>query len=157
MNMEMIGIIIFILVLITISSLSILAIIRAYGRSLSLKRQLLETDIELKKLSMDNDVRRVKFNNDILDLIERIIHQNSLMKFRAFKDNHDGTKVNKEITINLVRDICELTNRSIKSDLVIIDTVYFTEEFYNNFIIDTCSTIVKELMNNLIESIEEEG
>lgn len=124
---------------------------------LNRRQQVREDMIELKKFENSNRTKTVEYSRDVLDLIRDIVGQVAVLKFRTFQDNNDIKKVNKTILMGIVKDIAETSNKLLNKKNINFMNTFFTEEFYDHYIIETSIIIGKEMFEKALEKIKNES
>lgn len=120
--------------------------------------KVLETKIkesEAKIKSSDNKIRRIEDSLKLTNFIKEIASQMVVLKFKTFKDNHDILKVSEESVKNLVREIAIDVRKSIKYYEIDFDSLILSQQFYDEYIVNTVVMLTKNILDKTINEYEE--
>lgn len=137
------------LVILLITILTSVYLIIKYRRA---KAKLNELEQLVEKSKEEYRMRNVDYSNKLLDYIKIFVAQVASIKFRNFIDTHDITKINKTIVGGLIEEIAIEVKNSINDNNVIFQDALFTKEFYDGFIVQSTTIIVKDLLEKVIEN-----
>lgn len=99
---------------------------------------------------------RIKYSNEVLDFVLKIVAQEAVLYFRNFTDTHTIEKVTLAQVKNIVSDVATKVNDSMKRTNIDFELVIFTQDFYNHFIVQSSMDYVKQLLAKYIIAIVEE-
>lgn len=106
---------------------------------------------ELIALKESNKEKLVDYSNKSLDFIKMMISQTALLKFRTFIDANDISKVTRIQIEGVVSDVAKTVKGTINMNNIAIENTIYTEEFFDNYIIETSVYIVKQLFENAVD------
>ena len=127
-----------------------------------LKRISLEQEIEYEKLLHLNRNKTTDNTESLIKIIRMIVGQIAVLKFREFQDKHrmdidinteDGWKVNRTNFESLIEDIATTSYKSINMDNIIFDDLFFTQDFYENYVIQTSIMLVKQMLGKTLDEL----
>lgn len=116
-------------------------------------KEVIKFDTKVGSLEFSN--RRVEYTQLMMTYIRDFTIQVASIQFRNFIDGHDLSKVTKATMSKLVEDTAIKVNKSIYLNNIKFDDLLFTEDFYNNYIIDVAMVSIKELLDKVINTTEE--
>jgi hypothetical protein len=116
-------------------------------------KEVIKFDTKVGSLDFSN--RRVEYTQSMMLYIRDLTMQVASIQFRNFIDGHDLSKVTKATMSKLVEDTAIKVNKSIYLNNIKFDDLLFTEDFYNNYIIDVAMISIKELLDKVINTTEE--
>lgn len=99
---------------------------------------------------------RIKYSNEVLDFVLKIVAQEAVLYFRNFTDTHTIEKVTLAQVKNIVSDVATKVNDSMKRTNIDFELVIFTQDFYNHFIVQSSMDYVKQLLAKYVIAIVEE-
>lgn len=154
------------LIFLTIAGIALLIsmvfMVRAIIKYYHLKGTVIQRESERKDLEEDNKNKTVEYSNNLLELIQMIVSRIAVLRFRHFMDTHridpneeGGVKVNRAQIVKLIEEIAKMANDSLKRDNFNFDDTFFTEDFYNKYIVGTTEILVKEMLAKIVDNYEE--
>ena len=97
----------------------------------------------------------IRYSEQLLDFIQRITIQSSVLKYKEFVDNHELDKITRAQVQNLVTDTTVETKEHINLDLIDYDELLYDRQFIEMYIIQTSITTIKKLLEKSVnESME---
>lgn len=107
-----------------------------------------------KQLQSENTKEATNYSEKVLEYTKMFIGQITVLKFKAYVDNHEIDKVTKANIQNLASDVATTVHKSINLDNIQFDDTLFTKEFYEQYIIDSSLMHVKRLLEKTINANE---
>lgn len=152
-NMEISNLIVLLLIIlmlfvITWFIISIIVLFKLY-------KKYKNNTIEILKLNESNKDRVIEYSNKLLDFTKMMVSQISILKFKTFIDNSKIDKITKSQVEKIVTDVASSVKDALNMNNITIEDTLYTEEFFNQYIIDTSIYTVKQLMNKLLSEYDE--
>jgi hypothetical protein len=119
------------------------------------KKESLEKEIEYRRLETENKNKTVEYSNKVLELIRSIVGQIAVLKFRTFQDTHEMDKVTKENAKGLVDDVAKMAKNSLNMNNIFLDDTFFTQEFVEQYIVETSVILIKQMMDKSVNELED--
>lgn len=119
---------------------------------LKVKQELLRRNAELS-----NQRKMLDNSNDMLEFVRTVVGSLVVLRWRVFEDSRDLTKVTQANIEELANAVAKEAHSSINFDNIHVDDVYFSEQFYHNYLIETAFILIKEVLDRAVEKkLEEE-
>lgn len=152
-NMEISNLIVLLLIIlmlfvITWFIISIIVLFKLY-------KKYKNNTIEILKLNESNKDRVIEYSNKLLDFTKMMVSQISILKFKTFIDNSKIDKITKSQVEKIVTDVASSVKDALNMNNITIEDTIYTEEFFNQYIIDTSIYTVKQLMNKVLSEYDE--
>lgn len=131
---------------------------------IKLKKKYIKQKTEHEQLRVENENKTVAHSEAMMNLIRTIVGQIAVLKFREFQDKHkmdpeintdDGWKINRQNFETLIEDIARSSLGSLNIKNIDFDELFFTQKFYENYIIQTSIMIVKQMLEKSIDDLVE--
>lgn len=118
------------------------------------KELLLQKEaLELKQRKADN-VTSLQYSKDMLEFLRSVIATVTVLKFKDFCDHHPQFDKVTEVNVRMFAgEVATAVNNFINRKNITFDEALFTESFYNHYLIETCFTYVKDLVDKKVDSI----
>lgn len=147
-NLIVLLLIILMLFVITWFIISIIVLFKLY-------KKYKNNTIEILKLNESNKDRVIEYSNKLLDFTKMMVSQISILKFKTFIDNSKIDKITKSQVEKIVTDVASSVKDALNMNNITIEDTIYTEEFFNQYIIDTSIYTVKQLMNKVLSEYDE--
>lgn len=121
-----------------------------------LYKQHNQTAKEIIALKEDNKDKMLEYSNKSLEFIKLMVSQIALLKLKAFIDQHDISKVTRSQIEKVVEDVATTVRKNINMNNFQLSHTIYTEEYFDQYIVDTAVFIVKKLFDEAIEKADEE-
>lgn len=122
---------------------------------IKLNRKYIADGAELAHLKESNNVKVIEYSKQVLEFIRMMVSQVAIIKFRTFIDNNDITKVTKSHIEKLASQVATSVKYSINiGNISLSDTIY-TQEYFDEYIVETSILMVKQLFEKAIGDIDE--
>lgn len=109
--------------------------------------------LQMKQKKADN-IASLQYSKDMLEFLRTVIATVTVLKFKDFCDHHPQfDKVSESNVRSFAGDVAISVNEFINRNNITFDDALFTESFYNHYLIETCFTYVKDLVDKKIDSI----
>lgn len=105
--------------------------------------------------SVSDDLLTIRYSDQLLDFIQRIAVQSSVMKYKEFVDNHEIDKITRTQVQNLVTDTTVETKERINLDIINYDDLLYDRQFLEIYIIQTSITSIKRLLEKSVQEVTE--
>ena len=93
---------------------------------------------------------KVDYSKALLDYIRDIVSQVSVLKFRSFMDEHKLELTNRTHYSRLVGEISKTIHDSINQENLDYSNLVFTEQYLDNYIIQSSMMFTKDLLERAI-------
>lgn len=104
------------------------------------------------------DYERMEATKSLMNLIMDLATHAAILDFQVFVDTHHMDKVTRANVKDLVAQVAKRVRDAIDFEKIRETDTCFKEEFYESYIIDVSTKIVKDLLaKEVINFIEEEG
>ena len=121
-----------------------------------LYKQHNQTAKEIIALKEDNKDKMLEYSNKSLEFIKLMVSQIALLILKAFIDQHDISKVTRSQIEKVVEDVATTVRKNINMNNFQLSHTIYTEEYFDQYIVDTAVFIVKKLFDEAIEKADEE-
>lgn len=121
-----------------------------------LDKQHKQTSREIIMLQKDNKEKILEYSQKSLEFIKLMISQIALLKLKAFIDQHDISKVSRSQIEKVVEDVALTVRNNINMQNFQIENTIYTEEYFDQYIIQTSVFIVKKLFDEAVNRASEE-
>lgn len=113
--------------------------------------------LELALLEKNNNTKVVDYSNQLLEFIRMMISQVSILKLKVFIDNNHVDKITKFQVEQVVTDIATTVKTALNVNNIAIENTIYTQEFFEQYIIDTTVHTVKQLMEKTINDSDSDN
>lgn len=104
------------------------------------------------------DYERMEATRSLMNLIMDLATHAAILDFQVFVDTHHMDKVTRANVKELVAQVAKRVRDAIDFEKIKETDTCFKEEFYESYIVDVSTKIVKDLLaKQVINYIEEEG
>lgn len=127
-------------------------------RYLDLKKEELSIRMkEANRIIPPDHTKNLQYSKDLLNFIQGIVAQESVMFFKEFVDGHHMERVTLSQIKKMINGIANRVNDAINRDTIDFSMTIFNEHFFDWYIIDNSKKYVKELLEKYVIDIVDEG
>lgn len=123
--------------------ISIVVLMKLYGRYTKNSLQMIE-------LQSHNKDKLIDYSTELMDFIRMLISQVALLKVKEFTDGNDITKVTRAHIEGIISDVATEIKEQINMNNISLANTIYTEEFFDQYIVDSTVYIVKELFEKSV-------
>lgn len=123
---------------------------------INLYRKYNNNSMEILKLDKSNKKLVIEYSEQLLDFTKMMISQISILKFKTFIDGSKIDKITKSQVEKIVSEVASNVKDALNMNNITIEDTLYTEEFFNQYIIDTSIYTVKQLMNKVVNEFDED-
>lgn len=134
-------------------------IILEINSSRMIKQQQITHELMIAGLKNQlQEFTKVDNSREILVLIIQLATHIASCEFQNFIDTHHLKKATRANIKDLVKRVAQRTRDAVNVNEINSSETYFSDVFIDNYIIDICTKLIKDLLaKEVIEIIEEEG
>jgi hypothetical protein len=97
-----------------------------------------------------NPAQMITYTNQVMKLIREVTTQIALLKFRTFQDSHDMSKIMRANIASIAEETAIESERSFNKENIYWESLLFTKDFYNAYIVETSIIVIKSLFEKEI-------
>lgn len=93
----------------------------------------------------------------MVEFVRKIVMQIAVLQFRAFCDKHQNlAKITESNVKELAESVANMARDSFNTSNIPFENVYFTQTFFDKYIIETAIMATKDLTDKVINELDED-
>lgn len=111
---------------------------------------------ELNTLKESNSrMLSINYSERVLSFTHILIDQVATMKYKEFMSRNDISKTTRTHLKPLIGDVINTVYDGLHQQGIQFDDLLFTQEYYNQYIIDVSATVIRDMFEKTVAALDE--